>query len=865
MFLLCVERSTSRPGWALFRDSDCILEALADEEPARTPDWLARLARACAGVDVPLDRIDRFAVGLGPGSFSGTRAAVSGLQGLSLPGNRPLLGVSSAAAQAYALLMERAAAGIHSPVAVVGDARRDRLWCAVFVLGPASGTGKGADSPDLTNRPAGQLLAWTREGPRAPTHDARDFSLTPWQDLPAHLPPGTQVSTPDWDRIGARLAESLPPGQLPKQSRRPTAADVGRLILADPLSAHAEPIPIYLHPAVAAPRELAPAGPAQDSADAPGGEPPTSEAHRPARRGPSGIAGALLASFLFATGASGDSAFRRNLDRVNSLDPAQSASVPASRCVGLVYESLLEYDYTARPYRLIPGLAESLPEVSTNRRVYTFRMNPANRFPADPCFGLDAAGSPRDRAVVAADLVYALKRLADRKVASPGAWLVTDKILGMQAFAAQSEGNAPTDYSLEVEGLRAPDPLTLRIELTRPFPPFLWLLAMPYASAVPQEAVAHYGAAFGEHPVGSGPYRLTSWWRNHEMTFTRRPDWRGWRQGPAAVCAAGETPFDRIVYRVMDDAATQWLSFLAGELDFQGEIPRDNWDAVVDAGGDLKSSLAQAGIRLHGIPAMAVAYIGINMQDPVLGPNRKLRQAIQCAFDAPGWENFLNHRVTRADGPVPPNAAGYSGEPFAYGFDLARARKRLAEAGYPDGRDPATGRRLALAIDLGRTTQQAREETELLGAFLARVGIDLQPCYHNFPAFLRKVTRKGSQLFRIDWVGDYPDAENFLQLFYTPNRSPGPNHCNYSNPAFDSLYEQAAAAEDDETVRLDCFRRMQAILREDCPWIFLHFPRSFSLVHQRVRNYIPHDFPYGMEKYLRVRAGECGTNAAKWN
>jgi ABC-type transport system substrate-binding protein len=179
----------------------------------------------------------------------------------------------------------------------------------------------------------------------------------------------------------------------------------------------------------------------------------------------------------------------------------------------------------------------------------------------------------------------------------------------------------------------------------------------------------------------------------------------------------------------------------------------------------------------------------------------------------------------------------------------------LAEAGYPDGRDPATGRRLALSIDLGRTTQQAREETELLSAFLARVGIDLQPCFHNFPAFLRKVTRKESQLFRIDWVGDYPDAENFLQLFYTPNRSPGPNRCNYSNPAFDLLYEQAAAASD-ETVRLDCCRRMQSILREDCPWIFLHFPRSFSLVHQRVRNYIPHDFPYGMEKYLRVRAGE---------
>ena len=200
------------------------------------------------------------------------------------------------------------------------------------------------------------------------------------------------------------------------------------------------------------------------------------------------IAATFLACLLFATFASGQTTFRRNLERVNSLDPAQSTSVAASRCVALLYETLLEYDYTARPYRLIPGLATHLPEVSTNGRVYLFRLDPAARFSPDPCFGVDAQGIPRDRPVVADDLVYALKRLADRKVASPGAWLVEDKILGMKTFSAKTEGRAPTDYTREVEGLHAIDPHTLRIELTRPFPPFRWLLAMPYAAAVPQEA-----------------------------------------------------------------------------------------------------------------------------------------------------------------------------------------------------------------------------------------------------------------------------------------------------------------------------------------------------------------------------------------
>ena len=558
---------------------------------------------------------------------------------------------------------------------------------------------------------------------------------------------------------------------------------------------------------------------------------------------------------LTASSAPAQSTFRRHLERVNSMDPANADAVPASRAVSLVYETLLEYDYAARPYRLIPGVAMALPEVSSNGQVYVFHLDPEARFAPDPCFGVDATGKPRDRAVRARDFVYALQRLTDRKTASSGAWLVLDNVRGMRAFAERSAGRGPTDYDLAIEGLQAPDDQTLRIELTRPFPQFAWLLAMSYTVAVPREAVEKYGRSFGEHPVGSGPYGLASWRRNHEMVFTRNTAWRGWRRGPATAAPDAGTPFDRIVYRIIDDPATRWISFLAGELDFQGDIPRDNWDAVIDTSGELKSDLARKGIRLHGTPAMEVAYIGVNMQDPLLGANRKLRQAIHCAFDAPGWENFLNRRVVRADGPVPPEAAGYSNDPFAYGFDLARARKLLAEAGYPDGRDPATGRRLVLSIDLGRTTQQAREETELLAAFFARVGIDLQPRYHNFPTFLRKIARKESQLFRIDWVGDYPDAENFLQLFYSPNRSPGPNRCNYVNPAFDALYEEAAAATD-EPVRLDCYRRMQTIVREDCPWIFLHFPRSFNLIHQRIRNFAPHDFPYGMEKYLRVRAGE---------
>lgn len=568
---------------------------------------------------------------------------------------------------------------------------------------------------------------------------------------------------------------------------------------------------------------------------------------------------ALLGATIAAAQAQQPAVFRRNLERVASLDPAQAEAVPASRAVALMYESLLEYDYTARPYRLIPGLARALPEVSSNGLVFVFHIDPDARFTPDLCFGLDAAGQPRGRAVTAGDVAYAFKRLADRKQASPGAWLVEENLRGMRAFAERSADRTPTDYARAIEGVQTPDASTLRLELTRPFPPFLWLMAMSYAAAVPHEAVETYGATFGEHPVGSGPYRLASWHRNYEMVFERNTAWRGWRHGPAASVPGAPPPFERLVFRVIDDPITQWLAFLAGELDLHGEISRDNWAAVIAADGRLRPELAAQGISLTSMPALDVAYIGFNMEDPVLGPNRKLRQALNCAFDRARWEVFMNRRVVRADGPVPPGVAGRLTDPFPYAFDLDRARSLLAEAGYPSGRDPATGRRLQLAIDLGRTTQDVRESTELLAAFFDRIGIDLEPHYHTWTAFLQLIAKRQTQMFRLEWVGDYPDAENFLQLFYGRNVSPGPNRCNYVNPAFDRLYEQACSTPDDAT-RLDLYRNMQRLVRDDCPWLFMHFPVSYTPCHASTLNFHPHDFPYGMEKYLR--AGHSGKPVA---
>ena len=237
--------------------------------------------------------------------------------------------------------------------------------------------------------------------------------------------------------------------------------------------------------------------------------------------------------------------YRRALERVASMDPLQAASVPDSKAISLVYEPLLEVDYVARPYRLKPCLCD-LPEVSSNGLVYVYRIREGARFQDDPCFP-----GGKGRSVTAEDVKYSLARLADKANASSGMWTM--------------------DPVAQVD---ATDARTVRITLKKPLHVFPWLTGMAYWAAVPREAVEKYGEKFNEHAVGSGPYRLAEWWRNHRMVFARDPSWPGWKE-------IKTTPCDVLEFLVVDDATTQWLMFLAGELDFLGELSRDNWDAIV--------------------------------------------------------------------------------------------------------------------------------------------------------------------------------------------------------------------------------------------------------------------------------------------
>lgn len=536
-----------------------------------------------------------------------------------------------------------------------------------------------------------------------------------------------------------------------------------------------------------------------------------------------------------------DLTFRRAQPSINTLDPAHGSDTSVNSAMSLIFQPLVEYDYTARPYKLKDGAAERW-EVSEDGLVYTFHLREAY-YVDDPCFG----GARRQ--VKAQDFVYGWKRLADRNVGGSGEWLVKN-IKGMTAFAEASSGTDSTDYTIEVEGLRALDDRTLRVELKTPSNQFLWFLTMCYMAPVPPEAVAYYGQrGLTDHPVGAGPYKLRKWRRNYEMVFDRNPEWYGWQ---GVDFNADEVPFETIRYLIVKDASTQWLMLLTGQLDFLEQIDRNNMDIAIDPDMGLSPELQARGIRLFTSPTLKVYYLGVNMDDPVLGGNRKLRQALNAAFDTEAWERYYRGRVEALNTVAPRHLPDARQAPFPYAYDLEKARRLLAEAGYPGGIDPKTGKPLTLTVEVGNATQDTTESMELLASFYARIGIKLELSVNTWQALLEKIRLRKAQLFLMGWVGDYPDLETFMQLFISRTQSPGPNRSNYVNAEVDRLYDLAVSSHDPAVVSR-CWEGVQDIVLEDCPWVLLHYAKDFSLVNERVRNYLPHNFPYGMEKHYRVR------------
>lgn len=557
------------------------------------------------------------------------------------------------------------------------------------------------------------------------------------------------------------------------------------------------------------------------------------------------------------------------VDAVKGLDPAHCDDEISGICVLHCFDQLYEYHYLKRPFELVPALAEGPPEISEDGLTWTIRLRAGVRYADDPCFE-----GGRGREVRAQDFVFSIQRLMDAHTGSPGTWILEGRIAGLDTFLAASADRPKDPHRTEyppVEGLTAPDDRTIRLRLTEPYPELLWVLAMAYASVYPPEAIAAYGSQFYRRPVGSGPYRVETLDLNQKVVFRRNPNFRELRfpsdgaspEGDAArpSDAGRRLPLnERVVATVFRETAPMWLYFRRGYLDRTG-IPKDNFDGAVDPQTlELRPELASEGVRLVKDDKLEVIYDCFNMDDPVIGTpagarGRAIRRAISLASDDEwAMRHLYNGRAVRVDGPILPEF-----QEFDPAFEnpwkprpgegrtqvLERARRLLADAGFPDGRGLPVLEQDVLDNDTSRQFFQA------FARDMREIGIRVRPYQTTWPEHLRRVRERKAQMWSVAWGADYPAAQNFLQLFYGPNVSPGPNGSNYANPEFDRLYE-AAARLAPGAERSALYRRMQEIVVEDCVWCFRYRRVNYNLVRPWLHNYRYNDVSQKYFHYCRV-------------
>ncbi|MEO7744426.1 MAG: ABC transporter substrate-binding protein [Usitatibacter sp.] len=531
-----------------------------------------------------------------------------------------------------------------------------------------------------------------------------------------------------------------------------------------------------------------------------------------------------------------------------------------------IFDSLLQYDHLARPIKLQPRAAVALPEVTDGGRTYTFRIKPGIYFTADPAF----KGARRE--LVAADYVYSLKRFFDPKVRAQWAFLLDGKVAGAAALVEEAKRTGNFDYDRPIEGLQAPSRYEFRLKLLEPDYNMLYILAMPATAAMAREVVEHYAEAIAEHPVGTGPFRLGQWRRSALVVLDANPDFRaeyfetagGEDERDAGIArhlAGKRLPLvGRIEITVIEEHQPRWLAFLNAEHDYIRSVPVEFVEMALP-GGKLAPNLARQGVQVRPDEVAWITYTTFNMQDPIVGgytaDKVALRRAISLAY--PVQEEIAivyKSQAIKIDSPIAPGMAGYVPETSpTLEYNPAKAKALLDMFGYLD-RDGDGFREMPdgspLTIDQASTPiQRDRQRNTLWRRAMADIGIRMTFNKVEKMPDLRKQAQLGKvQMMTYGWIADYPDGENFLQLFTTRSIG-GANYSLFSLPEYDALYARAKSLPDSPE-RTAIYRRMVHILWVYNPWRVNSMFQYTILIHPWLKGYKKHPFGHEPFRYIDI-------------
>ncbi|RFM26545.1 ABC transporter substrate-binding protein [Deminuibacter soli] len=493
--------------------------------------------------------------------------------------------------------------------------------------------------------------------------------------------------------------------------------------------------------------------------------------------------------------------YYNEVDGVASLDPAFAKNRSVMWVIHQLYNSLVEID---SGLNIVPSLAKSW-DISADGMTYTFHLRSNVYFQDDAAF----AGG-KGRRMTAADVVYSFNRITDKATASSGAWVFNNRI-------------APN-------GFTAVDDTTFKLTLLRPFQPILGILSMQYCSIVPHEAVEKYGKDFRRHPCGTGPFSLFIWEEGQALVLHKNEHY--WEQDSAGKAL----PYlDAVQISFYDNKATEFLQFRQGVLSFINDVDPSYKDEILTKTGQLRSQWKNR-IVLDTHAYLNTEYFGIltDPDNPLVTQSplrlKAVRQAMNYAIDRKQLMMYLRNSIgTPAEGGfVPAGLPSHNAELVkGYPFNPVKAAQLLKEAGFPDGKGLPVIKLLTIPVYADIASFAARQMED--------VGIKVQVEVVQKSLLLEQTAKSQAPLFRGSWIADYPDAENYMAVFYSRNPAP-PNYTRYRNPAFDELYNRALQTTND-SARYVLYRQMDQLVTDDAPVIPIFYDMAIHLLQPNITGF----------------------------
>jgi ABC-type transport system substrate-binding protein len=553
----------------------------------------------------------------------------------------------------------------------------------------------------------------------------------------------------------------------------------------------------------------------------------------------------------------------------DGFDPATTRDLYSNGINYAIFESLYSYDYIASPAKLIPRTAEALPEISADFKTYTIHLKKNIYFTPDPAFG------EKKRELTMMDYVYSFKRLLDPQLASPHAWLFEGKIIGLDSLIAEAKKNKKFDYDRAILGFEIIDKYTLRIHLTQADFNLNHILAYTSTAAVAREVIEKYRGKQGNapaNPIGTGAYILAKdeWVRGSKIVLLANPDFHPtyWnfqtsdspedKKIAAAMQGKRLPQIGRIEIIVMIEDQSRWLAFQNGEVDmFELEGPLAP-QALIH--GKLKPELIKKGIQLSRISDPEVTMYYWNLRDPIWGGLSKekiaLRRAVAMAHNIPEEiERVYNGNAAPLQFPIPPGVVGYDpAYKNSIRYNPAAANALLDKFGYKKGEDGYRRLPNGQALEIlytARTGPVGKLQTEVWKKTYDAVGIKMKENLLQFSEMLKAEKACQLQTRNAPWIADYPDGDNFMQLYYSKNIGANNVGC-MDIPEFDKLYVQSQKLPASEERNI-LYRKMARLI-EFYSAQQAGFARYRSMLAQpRVVGYKKNPLIYGEWMYFDVQ------------